>query len=460
MINLRQCPICAHDIGQNKFKPEDYDNRYHVDCPYCGRFLLHGWKMRIRFGLENNQITEHPELCIAVRSEYQIKGKEVLVSSETIDNLENSISIPIDASELAANALKYLYAKSGGTQGRVSIPPTDYPLLFARNITDLYRILEYARSSEYVKGLKKITFDHFHCEITAKGIDKAIELGFPKIPLSQRELMELAVLEMTLSIPDPGRDTENPKVGAVIATSDGEVVCKAHRGEMRIGDHAEYTALERKCRSDNLSGYYLYTTLEPCAPGARRHPKLCCAERIYNARISKVFVGCPDPHPKVAGQGNEYLKEKGIDIDFFDIDLRDQIESHNKVYFQYALEEKRASKKKPETTPSAMMHVLNNKRYSDLSTVLLDDYLRKANIKHTLKSRGFLNHLIDMGVGEGKADAFRPTEVGYLLFGTEASSLFPQSRVKFTVFEEGQNQIIKDFEGPLLSMPPQNRGTS
>jgi len=454
MINLEQCPICSHDIGQKKFKPEDYGNRCHVDCPYCGKYLLYGWKMRIRFGLENNQVSEHPELCIAVRSKYHITGKEVLVSADTIDNLENTVSIPTDASELAAKALKYLYAKAGGTQGSVTIPPIDYPLLYARNIDDLNTILEYARYRQYVKGIQKLPLDHYQCEITSTGIDKAKELGLPKKTLSQRELMELAVLEMTLSIPDPGRDTENPRVGAVIATPDGEVVCKAHRGELRIGDHAEFTALERKSRSENLTGCYLYTTLEPCAPGARRHPKLCCAERIHNARISKVFVGCPDPHAKVAGQGNEYLKGNGIEIDFFDIDLRDQIESHNKAYFKYALEEKRASKKKPETSPSTMMHVLKNRRFSDLSNVLLDEYIKKANIKHAMESSGFHNHLIDIGIGEGKADDFRPTEAGFLLFGTEATSLFPQARVKLTVFEEGQTEIIKDFEGPLLAIPP------
>ena len=97
-----------------------------------------------------------------------------------------------------------------------------------------------------------------------------------------RELMELAVAEMYKSIPDPNRsdDKPNPKVGAVIATKDGVLVSTSHRGELRIGDHAEFTAIERKNRGNKLDDLVIYATLEPCAPGARNHPKLSCAERI------------------------------------------------------------------------------------------------------------------------------------------------------------------------------------
>jgi ATP-dependent DNA helicase RecG len=41
--------------------------------------------------------------------------------------------------------------------------------------------------------------------------------------------------------------------------------------------------LERKHRDERLDGSFLFATLEPCAPGARKHPKMACAERIVNA---------------------------------------------------------------------------------------------------------------------------------------------------------------------------------
>lgn len=105
--------------------------------------------------------------------------------------------------------------------------------------------------------------------------------------------MALAVEEMKKSVADAGRDDNkiNPKVGAVLATQDGEILSTAHRGELRDGDHAEFTVLERKNRDKDVTCMVVYATLEPCAPGARNHPKLSCAERIFNARISKVYIG-------------------------------------------------------------------------------------------------------------------------------------------------------------------------
>jgi ATP-dependent DNA helicase RecG len=82
----------------------------------------------------------------------------------------------------------------------------------------------------------------------------------------------------------------------------------AYRGELRNGDHAEFTLLERKNRANVLDGCILFATLEPCAPGARKHPKLGCAERIVNARIKEVWVGVQDPHPKVGGKGFRQTK--------------------------------------------------------------------------------------------------------------------------------------------------------
>ncbi len=97
--------------------------------------------------------------------------------------------------------------------------------------------------------------------------------------------MQMAIDVMKTSVAEARSDLKiSPKVGAVLLKPDGttETAC---RGELRLGDHAEYTLLERKKRSEALDGCILFATLEPCAPGARKHPKLGCAERIVNARI-------------------------------------------------------------------------------------------------------------------------------------------------------------------------------
>ena len=109
------------------------------------------------------------------------------------------------------------------------------------------------------------------------------------------DYMRLAVEVMKESKQERRNDTKiSPLVGAVLVKPDGEVVT-AYRSELREGDHAEFTLIERKCRDQRLEGSALYATLEPCAPGARHFPKLSCAERIVNARIKKVYVGIEDP---------------------------------------------------------------------------------------------------------------------------------------------------------------------
>ena len=107
-----------------------------------------------------------------------------------------------------------------------------------------------------------------------------------KAKFDPRKLMERSIEVMRRSVEEPREDSKaSPVVGAVLWKPDGTVDTAA-RGEMRYGDHAEFGVLERKNRSTPLDGSFLFTTLEPCAPGACRHPKLGCAERIFNARVS------------------------------------------------------------------------------------------------------------------------------------------------------------------------------
>ena len=82
---------------------------------------------------------------------------------------------------------------------------------------------------------------------------------------NSREYMELAIKVMNDSIQEPRDDKISPNVGAVLIKPDGSVET-AYRGELREGDHAEFTLLERKNRATPLNGSTLFATLEPCAP--------------------------------------------------------------------------------------------------------------------------------------------------------------------------------------------------
>jgi len=143
--------------------------------------------------------------------------------------------------------------------------------------------------------------------------------------INPKMFMTLAIETMLSSILEDRSDKSSPLVGAVLVMPNGKVE-KAYRGEFSEGDHAEYTLLERKLASEDLTGSTLFVTLEPCAPGARSVHKTCCSERIVNRRIAKVFVGIEDPDLDVDGKGLKYLLAHGVSVELFDRDFQKESE--------------------------------------------------------------------------------------------------------------------------------------
>ncbi len=179
-----------------------------------------------------------------------------------------------------------------------------------------------------------------------------------------RKMMEKAIAVMRESINEPRSDKKaSPLVGAVLVTPEG-AVDTACRGELRHGDHAEYTLLERKHRDERLDGSFLFATLEPCAPRARKHPKLACAERIVNAGIAEVWVGIEDPDPMVDRQGIRYLEQNGVKVHIFDLDLQDEIREANEEFIAQALkraaEAKDGNAAKPCACPITKSHQMTH----------------------------------------------------------------------------------------------------
>ena len=137
---------------------------------------------------------------------------------------------------------------------------------------------------------------------------------------------KLAMKIMENSISEKRPDSSiPPKVGAVIVYNDPltkEIkVETAYRGEIRSGDHAEFTLLDRKLRNVDLTGAVLFVTLEPCAPKSRKQPKISCAERIVNARIGKVYVGIQDPYPTINSRGLDFLRSNNVIVEMFEKEI-------------------------------------------------------------------------------------------------------------------------------------------
>jgi len=81
-------------------------------------------------------------------------------------------------------------------------------------------------------------------------------------------------------------------IGAVVVTSDGEVLARGGNRTRELNDptaHAEMLAIREACaaqQSERLAGADLYVTLEPCP---------MCAAAISFARIRRLYFGASDP---------------------------------------------------------------------------------------------------------------------------------------------------------------------
>ncbi len=265
----------------------------------------------------------------------------------------------------------------------------------------------------------------------------------------------MAVAEMRKSVPERRMDgKESPRVGVVLRTPDGTVV-RGHRSELRDGDHAEFTVLERKCRDWRLDGGLLFCTVEPCAPGSRRHPKLPCAERIVNARIKEVWVGIEDPDPSVDRRGILYLEECGVTVHMFDSDLQAKIRAENATFLKQALERAENAKRGPAVAPSLSIleAQARNATMDDLRPETLKAYMRRLGLRGSTEPADLRRILERQGLVVKGRRGLVPTGFGLLLFGDRPRDTYPQAGVIATVRYPDGTEDSRSFDGPLVEVP-------
>lgn len=273
---------------------------------------------------------------------------------------------------------------------------------------------------------------------------------------SLRELMALAVTESDRSIPEH-TNREDPFVGAIVATKDGEILAMAHRGELRVGEHCEFTLLERNLRDRDLTDCVLYVTLEPCTDESRDQEKRGCATHIAAARIGMVYVGIDDPDPRIARKGIKYLISKNIIVHPFDADLQEKIRQRNAKFINEKEEEAkviRVEKKVEERTLLERAKVGSS--ITGLSEEALHKFVSMSNLPYSYPSVEFNEWATNYGLLEKGSDIgdFKPTGLGMMLFGERPSLLYPRAVFKTEIRYETNKPEIRDFEEPLVFQLP------
>jgi ATP-dependent DNA helicase RecG len=279
-----------------------------------------------------------------------------------------------------------------------------------------------------------------------------------KAKFDPRKLMEKAIDVMRQSVHEPRDDGKaSPMVGAVLYKSDG-IIEMACRGELRYGDHAEFTLLERKNRDNKLDDAILFATLEPCAPGSRHPPKLGCAERIVLARIKEVYIGIEDPDPTVDRKGIQYLQNNGVTVHMFDRDLQEQIREANREFIEQAMERAKAAEEDKKPRPivlSPLENALPDIVTDDFSTEALSRYRTVTGIEAAVGTPAFYRLLALQGLLKQEEGKWVPTGFGLLLFGKKPRLVMPQAGLLGTIHYPDGREEVKNFDGPQVLAPEQ-----
>lgn len=265
------------------------------------------------------------------------------------------------------------------------------------------------------------------------------------------KFMEIAIEEMRKSRSEHINKFD-PMVGAALVGVDGIELGRTHRAGLRVGDHAEYTLIERLLTNKNLEGSTPYVTLEPCT--VRKPPNKPCAELIISARIGRVIIGIPDPNPEIQGHGITRLLDNDVEVNFFDSDLVKQVREENKDFIEQYDKATEISEELIEEYGGP-----SEKEKEPVLSATLEDFLPEVIHRYLVaRSKSYeipspelwtffhKNGFVAIHEGEGK---YIPTIAGLLLFGKSPEDFLVQSKIKVEA-HDGEKVVTTDIAGPLI----------
>lgn len=194
---------------------------------------------------------------------------------------------------------------------------------------------------------------------------------------------DVAIAAMRMTIQEAARASSeegktSPKVAAAVVM-DNKLSGVAFRGQLGTGDHAEYTLFEKVLGGRDVSGATLYTTLEPCTSRNKHKP---CADWIIEKKISRVVVGMLDPNPRIYGIGCKQLRNAGIRVEYYPVDLRRELEILNSEFIaQY--------RSNPKLQGEATFNPLNN---NGIYTIGHGDFLFELKFSQASSRSIYLYH--------------------------------------------------------------------
>lgn len=126
-----------------------------------------------------------------------------------------------------------------------------------------------------------------------------------------------------------GYVSPNPLVGCVIVSPESNIIGEGYHE--RYGKaHAEVNAVNSVRDKSELEEATVYVTMEPCSHHGKTPP---CSEMLAELPIKRIVVAMEDPNPKVNGNGINYLKKKGINVEVGL--LRKEAEEINRFFIHY-----------------------------------------------------------------------------------------------------------------------------
>lgn len=268
------------------------------------------------------------------------------------------------------------------------------------------------------------------------------------------ELMEMAYQESLLSINEHDHKPD-PLVGAILTSADGKILATSHRGELRIGEHCEYTLIERKLKTENLNGCHLYVTLEPCIDKVRTKPKRGCVTHIFKARLSKVFIGIRDPDIDIENEGANELIAKGILVEDFHSEIADKIRESLAEFIKYKEAQKLVLQQERKAEPLTFLkQPAANTSVSLFSKPAVDEFIKNSQATFTYPSQAFNDWALSFELANKEGDTLVPTKLGLMLFGEHADDTLSHTIFKVELDYGGGKTEIHDFGGPVATQLP------